>query len=114
MQVRPRNRGDKMSDETPVTMVARLTPAAGCAAQLQALLEGMIAPTRSEPGCRAYDLFTTEGDSTDFLLLERYEHTPALESHRTSAHYKAYRAQLPDLLARPIDVSVITPVDVLV
>ncbi|WP_205623018.1 hypothetical protein [Sciscionella marina] len=32
--------------------------------------------------------------------------------HRTSAHYKDYRAQLPELLATPIDVTVLPPVDV--
>ena len=74
----------------------------------------MVAATRCEPGCRFYDLFTTEGDSTDFVLLERYEDGSALEAHRASAHHKAYRPRLPDLLAKPIDVSVITPVNVLV
>ena len=103
-----------MSDETPITVIARFTPAAGRAPQLQALLEGMVAATRCEPGCRFYDLFTTEGDSTDFVLLERYEDGSALEAHRASAHHKAYRPRLPDLLAKPIDVSVITPVNVLV
>jgi quinol monooxygenase YgiN len=102
-----------VSDESPVTVIARFTPTPERAAQLQALLAGMVAPTRSEPGCHLYDLFTAHGDDTEFVLIERYEDTPALEAHRASAHYKSYRAQLPDMLAKPIDVTVLAPVDVL-
>jgi quinol monooxygenase YgiN len=57
--------------------------------------------TCSEPGCRCYDLFITEAYSADFVLLERYEDGPAGKAHRASAHYQAYRARLPDLLAKP-------------
>ncbi|GAA2640586.1 putative quinol monooxygenase [Streptomyces axinellae] len=102
-----------MTDQNPVTVIARFTPVADHVAQLQALLEGMIAPTRSEPGCRSYDLYTTGTEASDFVLLERYEDTAALEAHRATAHYKAYRAQLPDLLAEPVEVSVLRPINVI-
>ncbi|AQW56173.1 putative quinol monooxygenase [Stenotrophomonas sp. NPDC087984] len=102
-----------MSDQNHVTVIARFTPASDRAPQLQALLEGMIAPTRSEPGCRSYDLYTTETEASDFVLLERYQDSAALEAHRTTAHYKAYRAQLSDLLAKPVEVSVLRPVNVI-
>ncbi|MEU5269706.1 putative quinol monooxygenase [Streptomyces hygroscopicus] len=102
-----------MSDQNHVTVIARFTPAADRAPQLQALLEGMIAPTRSEPGCRSYDLYTTQTQAPDYILLERYQDTAALEAHRATAHYKAYRAQLPDLLAQPVEVSVLEPVNVI-
>ncbi|AEM84171.1 putative quinol monooxygenase [Streptomyces violaceusniger] len=102
-----------MPDQNHVTVIARFTPVADRAPQLQALLEWMTAPTRSEPGCRSYDLYTTQAEVLDFVLLERYEDTAALEAHRATAHYKAYRAQLPGLLAKPVDVSVLTPVNVI-
>jgi quinol monooxygenase YgiN len=62
----------------------------------------MVTPARSEPGCRFCDLFTTETGSTDFVLLERCKDGPAREARRAPAHCKAYRARLPDLLAKPV------------
>ncbi|MFD2467804.1 putative quinol monooxygenase [Amycolatopsis silviterrae] len=101
-----------MTDENPVTVIARFAPTPERAAQLKALLGGMVEPTRAEPGCRRYDLFTAREGDTEFVLVERYEDTPALEAHRASAHYKNYRAQLPEMLAKPIEVTVLAPVDV--
>jgi quinol monooxygenase YgiN len=106
--------GATVSDQTPVTVIARFAPAAGRAADLQALLAGMIAPTRAETGCRLYDLFLTQGDPAELVLVERYHDSGALEAHRASRHYRAYRAQLPAMLAKPVDVSVLTPVNALV
>lgn len=101
-----------MRDQIHVTVIARFTPVADRTAQLRSLIEGMISPTRSEPGCRFYDLYTTEAEEPGFVLLESYEDFAALQAHRATAHYKAYRAQLPELLANPVDVTVLTPVHV--
>ncbi|GAA2216883.1 putative quinol monooxygenase [Micromonospora olivasterospora] len=102
-----------MADENPVTVIARFTPTPESAGRLQALLEGMVAPTRAEAGCHFYNLFVAQGDDAEFVLLECYEDSSALEAHRASTHYKNYRAQLPDLLASPISVTVLAPVDAL-
>jgi quinol monooxygenase YgiN len=102
-----------MADESPVTVIARFTPTPESAGRLQGLLEGMVTPTRAEAGCHFYNLFATQGDDAEFVLLECYEDSSALEAHRASAHYENYRAQLPDLLSRPISVTVLAPVDVL-
>ncbi|WP_158895460.1 putative quinol monooxygenase [Amycolatopsis anabasis] len=101
-----------MHDESPVTVIARFDPMPEHADQLRKLLEGMVAPTRAEAGCHSYDLFAAQTADTRFVLVECYEDSSALEAHRASAHYKNYRAQLPDLLATPLDVTVLTPVDV--
>jgi quinol monooxygenase YgiN len=92
----------------PVGVIARFTPLPEKRSDLQALLEGMVAPTRSEPGCRSYNLY--EADS-DLVLIERYDDQAALEHHRTTEHYLNYRAQLSPLLASPISVSVLAPLD---
>jgi quinol monooxygenase YgiN len=102
-----------MADESPVTVIARFTPTPETAGRLQELLEGMVAPTRAEAGCHFYNLFAAQGDGAEFVLLECYEDSSALEAHRASTHYKNYRAQLPDLLAAPISVTVLVPVDAL-
>ena len=35
-----------------------------------------------------------------------------VQAHRETAHYKAYRASIMDLLALPIDVTLLQPLDV--
>ena len=94
----------------PVGVIARFTPLPEKRSDLQALLEGMVAPTRSEPGCRGYNLYKAPADS-DLVLIERYDDQAALEHHRTTEHYLSYRAQLSPLLASPISVSVLAPLD---
>jgi quinol monooxygenase YgiN len=94
----------------PVGVIARFAPRPEKRSDLQALLEGMLAPARSEPGCRSYDLYEAAADG-DLVLVERYDDQAALEHHRTTEHYLNYRAQLSPLLASPISVTVLAPLD---
>ena len=94
----------------PVGVIARFAPLPEKRSDLQALLEGMIAPTRSEPGCRSYNLYEVPSDG-DLVLIERYDDQAALEHHRTTEHYLNYRAQLRPLVAGPISVTALAPVD---
>lgn len=102
-----------MAEENPVTVIARFTPTPESAGRLRGLLKGMVAPTRAEAGCHSYDLFATQGDGAEFVLVECYQDSSALAAHRASTHYRNYRAQLPELLASPISVTVLAPVDAL-
>ena len=70
----------------PVGVIARFAPLPEKRSDLQALLEGMVAPTRSEPGCRSYNLYEAPADG-DLVLIERYDDQAALEHHRTTEHY---------------------------
>jgi quinol monooxygenase YgiN len=94
----------------PVGVIARFAPLPEKRSDLRALLEGMVAPTRSEAGCRSYNLYEVPADG-DLMLIERYDDQAALEHHRTTQHYVHYRAQLSPLLAGPISVTVLAPVD---
>ena len=76
------------------------------------LMDGMVTGTRAEPGCLRYDLFTATADDS-YHLFEIYADNDALEAHRATDHYKAYRAAAPDLLAEPIGVLVLDPIDAL-
>jgi quinol monooxygenase YgiN len=94
----------------PVGVIAQFAPLPEKRPDLRALLEGMVAPTRSEGGCRSYNLYEVSACG-DLVLIERYDDQAALEHHRTTEHYLNYRAQLSPLLACPISVTVLTPVD---
>jgi (4S)-4-hydroxy-5-phosphonooxypentane-2,3-dione isomerase len=50
----------------------------------------------NESGCHQFDVFQDRSDNTLFLLIESYEDEAALELHRNSAHYKAFRADVAD------------------
>ncbi|MCV7164516.1 putative quinol monooxygenase [Mycobacterium stomatepiae] len=94
----------------PVVVIARFTARPDNVATLRSLLQGMLAPTREEPGCDRYDLYqVSQGD--EFVLVERYRDELALQHHRTTDHYLNYRAHLDVLLASPISVTVLAPID---
>lgn len=96
---------------TPAIVFASFTPHADRTADLRATLDVMVEHTRQEPGCEVYDLYESE-DGARLHLFERYVDADALAAHRASEHYQAYRAKVPDLLAAPIEVAVLSPVDV--
>jgi quinol monooxygenase YgiN len=80
---------------------------------LMARLEFMLEHTRQEPGCRMYDLYRSgDDDAPVYHLLERYDDADALEAHRATDHYKAYRDGIEELLTQPIGVAVLSEVDV--
>lgn len=49
-----------------------------------------------EPGCRRFDVHQETRDPTLFFLFEVYDDESALETHRDSDHYRAFRADTAD------------------
>lgn len=98
-----------MGDEQ-IWVLASFDPAPEARDDAARILDGMVAPTRAEPGCRRYDLFEEEDGSLH--LLECYDDRDALEHHRDTEHYKAYRAAITEHLSSPIAVKVLEPRDV--
>jgi len=50
----------------------------------------------TEPGCTRFDVFQETGDPALFLLIEVYADQAALEAHRASPHFKAFREDTRD------------------
>lgn len=96
---------------TPAVVFASFTPLEGKEDEALAVLEAMVVETRNEPGNQVYNLFRADGETTSFHIFERYRDQEALEAHRASDHYKNYRATIPDLLAEPIGVLILSEVD---
>jgi quinol monooxygenase YgiN len=94
-----------------ISVFASFYPHAEATEEFLELMAAMVRDTRNEPGCLRYDLFAAGGDGTGYHLFEIYADGAALEAHRASPHYQAYRAQAPDLLAEPIGVLVLEPID---
>jgi quinol monooxygenase YgiN len=91
----------------------RFFPKPGQEAAVESILRAMIGNTRREPGCRRYDFYrsTLAPSGTMFCLVERYADDASIQAHRETEHYKDYRARIMDLLERPIDVTVLEPLD---
>ena len=100
-----------MSTEA-VIVFASFFPKPGQEDAVEQLLRGMTTPTRQEPGCQTYDLYRSAQAPVSFHLFERYRDQAALDAHRNTEHYKAYRARIPELLADPIKVQVLQGLDV--
>jgi quinol monooxygenase YgiN len=79
-------------------VTATCTAAEGKADELQALLTGMLEPTRSEPGCHTYVLHRAVDDPSTFMVYEVYEATSAFEAHTKTPHFADLLAKLPDLV----------------
>lgn len=95
-----------------VYVIARVQAKAEHRAELEAELRRMVAATRAEPGCLRYDLLADQDGGAGFSLFEAYRDTQALEAHRDSAHYQAYRGRTGDWLAAPTEVQVLGGLDV--
>lgn len=94
--------------QSAIAVIASFTPKQDASREVRRILEGMIAPSRAEPGCERYELY--EGEE-GFHLIERYRDGEALEAHRATEHYQDYRAAIMDHLDGGIAVIKMTPLD---
>jgi quinol monooxygenase YgiN len=72
----------------------------------------MVEHSRQEPGNLTYDLFVRAGEPLAFDLFERYQDQAAVDAHRQSAHFQAYRAKVENWLAAPVQVHASHALDV--
>ncbi|GAB4071853.1 antibiotic biosynthesis monooxygenase [Ancylobacter sonchi] len=94
----------------PAKITALLTAHPGKAAELLALLVGLAPQCRAEPGNLRWDVWRDASNEDRFVLDELYRDAAALEAHRSSPHYAAYLAKVPELAERMAVVS--QPVEV--
>jgi len=92
-----------------VRVIARAIARKGKEDQLKALLQGMLAPTHAEPGCRLYELYESE-ERGRFYFYEVWDSRAALEQHVASPHYKHLEIIVMDLLEEPFEVNILKEV----
>ncbi len=91
-------------DKETVAIVAHIVARGGEETRVQALLEKLIEPTRAEPGCLRYELFSNKEKPGDFVFLEEYGSDAAFQAHMDSKHVAAAIAEVVPLLAVPPDI----------
>jgi quinol monooxygenase YgiN len=76
---------------------AHLRVRADCVDAFKARLHAHAHATHAaEPGCMRFDVHQERGDPTLFLLVEWYDDQAALDVHRASPHYLAFREDTKD------------------
>jgi quinol monooxygenase YgiN len=84
----------------PIKIMAILSARPGKAAELRALLDTMVAASRTEAGNLRYDLWVDQANEARFVLDELYVDDAAVAAHRASPHFQAYLAAIGDLAER--------------
>ncbi|SDC60456.1 putative quinol monooxygenase [Paraburkholderia lycopersici] len=95
-----------------VYLFASITPKPQHVAEVEALMRDMVSHTRKEPGNLRYDLLRRADGAPGFHLYEAYVDEGAVQAHRESAHFAAYRAQIAAWVTEPPEVKLLTGVDV--
>ncbi len=83
-----------------VKIMATLKARPGRTDDLLALLNGMLDPSRAEPGNLRYDLWRDREDPDVFALDELYADMDAVTAHRATPHFQRYLAVINDLAER--------------
>jgi quinol monooxygenase YgiN len=83
-----------------VKIVAVLTAKPNATERLRNLLDGMLAPSRAEPGNLRYDLWRDQTQPGRFVLDELYRDADAVAAHQATPHFQAYLAEIGDLAER--------------
>jgi autoinducer 2-degrading protein len=66
---------------------------------LVAIKENAAASVK-EPGCRQFNISVLASDPNHVFLYEVYDNAAALDSHRTTDHYKKYQATTANMVAK--------------
>ena len=91
---------------TEVRVIARFVARKGKEDQLRAVLQGMLAPTGAESGCKLYELYESNSKGR-FYIYEIYESQAALDQHATSPHFKHLQQTVGELLHEPFEVNIL-------
>jgi quinol monooxygenase YgiN len=92
-----------------VRVIARFVARKGKEDQLRAVLQGMLAPTRAESGCKLYELYESNSKGR-FYIYEIYESQAALDQHAASSHFKHLEQTVGELLQEPFEVNILRAV----
>jgi quinol monooxygenase YgiN len=86
---------------TEIHVFATVVAQAGKEAELQAVLEELVAATRQEPGNLHYMLHTSAKTPGTFYFFEVYKDQDAANGHMASPHFAAAVGKAGALLAAP-------------
>lgn len=86
------------------TLIGTVTAHPETCAELAALLQAQVAPTRAEAGCINYDFHVDAANPCVFVFYENWASQADLDRHLRMPHLQGLMSQLDRLLACPIDM----------
>lgn len=90
-----------------VRVIARAEAAEGKAEELKQLLVKLVLPSRSEQGCRYYELFESNQPGV-FYCNELWNSKADLEAHAATPHFNAVMAQVKQRVRVPLELNILT------
>ena len=99
-----------MSGEV-ISLLAVLTAKPGHSDALHQALRALLLPTRQEPGNLDYALFQLRDAPDTFYMRESWRNQEALDAHVALPHFQNFIAQMNNLLAEPLRLDYLTPVE---
>lgn len=88
-----------------LTVIAHATAIKGKEKELRVILEGFVAPTRTEEGCINYDLHQSITNPCEFVFYENWTSQAALDAHLKTPHIANGSAAAKNLLAEPVKIT---------
>ncbi len=82
-----------------LTIVAEIKAKPGKEAELQKLLESLVAPSRKDKGCLDYVLHVSNEDPGFFLFYESWASKEEWEQHMATPHLEDFKAHADELVA---------------
>ncbi|MBY8975539.1 antibiotic biosynthesis monooxygenase [Rhodobacteraceae bacterium NNCM2] len=96
---------------TELSLFAKITPKPEHLDRARSAIEGILALTRQEPGCRHFSLHRGEPGDGSLYLYERWDDDAALESHYAQDYTKAVFAAYEGWLACPVEITRMARID---
>jgi quinol monooxygenase YgiN len=108
MAPQPQSKEERMGGTVmpEVLLIARFVARTGTEDQLRTLLQGMLAPTHAEPGCKRYEFYES-GSKGRFFLCETWESQSALDQHIATPHFKRLKQTGGELVSEPFEINVV-------
>ncbi len=94
-----------------IGLVAIIKAKPGCEEEVsRACAEMAEEVNQKEPDCLLYEAYYPIDGGAETYILEKYVSLEALDLHRKTDHYLAFRDRIKDLVSEPPDVTVLKPV----
>ena len=94
----------------PLTVIAKFEAKPGSESKYKEELQKMVAPSRSETGCINYDVLQSNDNPAVMFTYENWTGKDALDAHMQTPYFKALGEISKDLLAKPMEIDLLTQV----
>ena len=91
-------------------VIATIPAKAGSEEAIRGALQSLVAATREEEGCVAYDLFESSSAPGTFVTVERWTDQSALDAHMQTPHVAQAFAAAGEHLAGDVAIHPLSPV----